>query len=126
MIDHVSIEVRDLAAAGAFYDAVLATLDYRRMNEEAGTIGWGRRHPEFWVNERPRMAAVAADSGMHVCLRAPGKEAVQAFYDAAIATGGSDDGAPGPRPEYHESYYAAFVRDPDGNRVEVVTFLTGG
>jgi catechol 2,3-dioxygenase-like lactoylglutathione lyase family enzyme len=123
MIDHISIGVRDLAVSGAFYDTVLAPLGYRRMADEAATIGWGKKHPEFWVNARPGMTPVAADTGTHICLRAPDEDAVRAFYKAALAAGGSDDGGPGLRPEYHATYYAAFARDPDGNRIEVVTFL---
>ena len=69
------------------------------------------------------MAKVAADSGVHFCLRAPSAEAVDAFHAAALAGGGSSDGAPGLRPEYHDNYYAAFIRDPDGNRIEAVTFV---
>jgi predicted lactoylglutathione lyase len=68
------------------------------------------------------MAPVAADSGVHICLRAPTREAIDAFHAAALAAGGTSDGAPGYRAHYHESYYAAFIRDPDGNRIETVTF----
>jgi catechol 2,3-dioxygenase-like lactoylglutathione lyase family enzyme len=71
MIDHVSIAVRDLAASAAFYEAVLASLGHARLIERPHTIGFGKRYPEFWLNHRPGMAAVAADTGVHVCLRAP-------------------------------------------------------
>ena len=71
------------------------------------------------------MAPVDPDCGAHVCLRAPSAEAVQAFHAAAMAGGGASDGAPGPRPEYTAGYYAAFVRDPEGNKIEAVTFTTG-
>ena len=69
------------------------------------------------------MAPVAADSGVHICLRASTTEAVDAFHAAALAAGGASDGAPGFRAHYHDSYYAAFIRDPDGNRIEAVTFV---
>jgi catechol 2,3-dioxygenase-like lactoylglutathione lyase family enzyme len=69
------------------------------------------------------MAALAADSGVHICLRAPDSAAVDAFHAAALKVGGRTDGAPGLRPEYNNAYYAAFIRDPDGNRIEAVTFL---
>ena len=69
------------------------------------------------------MDRVADDSGVHICLRAPSAEAVDAFHAAALKAGGTSDGAPGVRPEYHQTYYAAFIRDPDSNRIEAVTFL---
>ena len=122
MIDHVSIAVRDLAACGRFYDAVLATIGYGRLVTRAGTIGYGKKYPDFWLNERGAMTAPDPDSGTHVCLRAPSAEAVQAFHAAAMQGGGTSDGAPGPRPEYTAGYYAAFVRDPEGNKIEAVTF----
>lgn len=125
MIDHISIGVSDLAASGAFYDEVLAPLGQARLADEPNTIGYGKKYPEFWLNARPGMAPVNADTGIHVCLRAASTEAVDAFHAAALAAGAADDGKPGMRPEYHETYYAAFVRDPDGNRIEVVTFVTG-
>jgi catechol 2,3-dioxygenase-like lactoylglutathione lyase family enzyme len=123
MIDHVSVAVRDLAAATTFYDAVLEVLDYQRLDNRPHTVGWGKKYSDFWINLRPNMAAVPPDSGVHICLRAVSKEAVDAFHDAALANGGSSDGAPGPRKNDDPRYYAAFIRDPDGNRVEAVTFL---
>jgi len=124
MIDHISISVRDLDAAARFYDAVLGTLGFSRMREWPGTaVGYGKKHPEFWINRRAAMTAVAADSGAHICLRAPSTAEVDAFHAAALAGGGSCDGAPGLRLEYNERYYAAFIRDLDGNRIEAVTFL---
>ena len=123
MIDHVSIAVRDLAVTGHFYEAVLATLGHRKLRVAASTLGFGKRYPEFWLNHRPGMAPAAADSGHHVCLRAPDRKAVEAFHAAALQAGGSCDGAPGLRPEYSDAYYAAFIRDPEGNRIEAVTFL---
>ena len=123
MIDHVSIEVRDLKRAAAFYEAVLATVGMTKVRDWPASIGFGKAYPEFWLNHRPAMAALGADTGAHVCLRARDKDAVDAFYGAALALGATTDGAPGMRPEYNDRYYAAFIRDPDGNRVEVVTFL---
>jgi catechol 2,3-dioxygenase-like lactoylglutathione lyase family enzyme len=123
MIDHVSIAVRELVASGRFYDAVLGTLGYSRLIVRAGTIGYGKKYPEFWLNERPTKTPVDPDSGTHICLRAPDSRSVDAFHAAALATGGQSDGAPGPRPEYTAGYYAAFVRDPEGNRIEAVTFV---
>jgi catechol 2,3-dioxygenase-like lactoylglutathione lyase family enzyme len=122
MIDHVSIAVRDLEACGRFYETLLATLGYARIATRSRTIGFGKKYPEFWLNERRAMTAVDAASGAHVALRAADTPAVDAFYAAALQAGGISDGAPGPRPEYTAGYYAAFVRDPEGNRIEAVTF----
>jgi catechol 2,3-dioxygenase-like lactoylglutathione lyase family enzyme len=123
MIDHISIAVRDLAASGRFYDAVLATLGHSRLVARPATIGFGKKYPEFWLNERQHMSRVDRDSGTHICLRAPDTRSVDAFHAAALAGGGTSDGAPGPRPEYANGYYATFIRDPDGNRIEAVTFV---
>jgi catechol 2,3-dioxygenase-like lactoylglutathione lyase family enzyme len=125
MIDHVSIAVRDLAGCCRFYDAALAPLGFRRMIVRPTTIGFGKKYPEFWLNERRAMTAVDVESGAHVALRAPDTNAVDAFYSAALQANGTSDGAPGPRPEYSVGYYAAFVRDPEGNRIEAVTFTDG-
>jgi catechol 2,3-dioxygenase-like lactoylglutathione lyase family enzyme len=89
-------------------------------------VGFGKKYPDFWLNERRSLAPIAPDSGAHVCLRASSAAAVDAFHAAALAAGGTRDGAPGLRPEYTAGYYAAFVRDPDGNRIEAVTFVTSG
>jgi catechol 2,3-dioxygenase-like lactoylglutathione lyase family enzyme len=124
MIDHISIAVRDIKAAETFYTALLAPLGLSKLREWPGAaIGYGKKYPEFWINRRPEMVPVAQDSGVHICLRAASAEAVNAFHAAALAGGGASDGAPGLRREYDDRYYAAFVRDPDGNRIEVVTFV---
>jgi len=126
MIDHVSVAVRDLTRAEAFYAAVLATLGLVKLREwPDAAIGFGKTYPEFWINRRDAMDRVADDSGVHICLRAPDAAAVDAFHAAALKAGGASDGEPGIRPHYHLSYYAAFARDPDGNRIEAVTFLRG-
>jgi catechol 2,3-dioxygenase-like lactoylglutathione lyase family enzyme len=122
MIDHVSIAVRDLAGCARFYETVLVTLGYARLVTRPKTIGFGKKYPEFWLNERLHMTPVDADSGVHICLRARDAEAVQAFHAAAIGAGGSSDGAPGPRSGEMNGYYAAFIRDPEGNRIEAATF----
>ena len=126
MIDHVSIAVRDLNACGRFYDAVLATIGFNRLVTRPGTIGFGKKYPDFWLNERRAMTPADPDSGTHICIRASSIEAVQGFHAAAMAGGGASDGPPGPRPEYSAGYYAAFVRDPEGNKIEAVTFTVGG
>lgn len=124
MIDHVSIAVRDLRAAEAFYAALLAPLGMTKLREWPGAaIGYGKKYPDFWINCREAMNRVADDSGVHICLRAADTAAVDAFHAAALKAGGTSDGAPGLRAKYHDNYYAAFIRDPDGNRIEAVTFL---
>ena len=123
MIDHVSLAVRDLDRAARFYDAVLGALGLARLETRPDTVGFGKRYPEFWLNRRAALTPTAPDSGAHVCLRARSTEAVDAFHAAALAAGGTCDGAPGPRPQHGEGYYAAFIRDGDGNRIEAVTFL---
>jgi catechol 2,3-dioxygenase-like lactoylglutathione lyase family enzyme len=121
MIDHVSVAVRDLAAAMRFYDAVLAVLGYKRLETRAATAGYGKQYSEFWINLR---ADAASSDGAHVCLRARSTDAVDAFHAAALKAGGSTDGAPGSREhDGNNTYYAAFIRDPDGNRIEAVTFV---
>ncbi len=124
MIDHVSIAVRDLEAATRFYEAVLATIGLNKLAVRPATVGFGKSYPEFWLNLRRDMMPVAADSGAHVSLRARSTDIVDAFHAAALRAGGSSDGAPGLRPQHGEGYYAAFIRDPDGNRIEAVTFLS--
>ena len=124
MIDHISIAVRDLKNAEAFYAALLAPLGLTKLREwPDAAIGFGKKYPEFWINKRAAMDRLASDSGVHICLRAPDTAAVDAFHNAALKAGGASDGAPGLRAEYHGGYYAAFIRDPDGNRIEAVTFL---
>jgi catechol 2,3-dioxygenase-like lactoylglutathione lyase family enzyme len=123
MIDHVSIAVRDLAAGAAFYDSVLATIGYARLVERPLTVGFGKTYPEFWLNHRPGMAPVAPDTGVHVCLRVPSAAAVDAFHAAALGAGAACDGPPGFRQASTQNYYAAFIRDADGNKIEAVTFV---
>jgi catechol 2,3-dioxygenase-like lactoylglutathione lyase family enzyme len=122
MIDHVSVGVSDLERAARFYQAALAALGLSRLVSRPATIGFGKSYPEFWINLRAGMAQVAPESGVHVCLRAKSAGEVDAFHAAALSAGGTSDGAPGLRPHERVRYYAAFVRDPDGNRIEAVTF----
>jgi catechol 2,3-dioxygenase-like lactoylglutathione lyase family enzyme len=123
MIDHISIAVRDLDKAARFYQAMLGAIGYATLETRPHTIGFGKTYPEFWINLRAGMAPVAGDSGAHAGLRVRSTELVDAFHAAALAAGGTSDGAPGLRPQHGEGYYAAFIRDPDGNRIEAVTFL---
>ena len=120
MIDHVSIPVRDLGAATRFYERVLATIGYEKLVVRATTVGFGKRYPDFWLNARP---AASVSDGAHVALRATGRDLVDAFHAVAVSAGGASDGEPGLRPDETGRYYAAFIRDADGNRIEAVTFL---
>jgi catechol 2,3-dioxygenase-like lactoylglutathione lyase family enzyme len=122
MIDHVSIAVSDLDVSTRFYERVLETLGYAKLVVRPTTVGFGKKYPEFWLNLRPGMAPVEAGSGAHMCLRARDAAMVQAFHEAALGAGGWSDGAPGLRVGDSAGYYAAFIRDPDGNRIEAVTF----
>ena len=124
MLDHVSITVSDLGRAGPFYDAVTAALGHPCVRRDAAMLGYGIRNRadddgHGYISIRATGAAIVADR-RHWCFRAPSREAVDAFHAAGLAHGGSDDGAPGLRPDYHEAYYAAFLLDPDGNRIEAV------
>ena len=122
MIDHISIAVRDLQASATFYAAALAPLDLTRLVERPAMIGFGKRYPELWLNARPGMAPLPSDVGAHAAFRAPSPESVTAFHTAALAAGGTCDGPPGPRQAAMTTYFGAFVRDPDGNRLEAVHF----
>lgn len=127
MIDHVSLGVSDLSRAARFYAAVLAPFGLVELVTRPRAIGFGKAYPELWINLREGLRA-DPDSGAHVALRTRLAEAVDAFHRAALAHGAADDGAPGERPygSGPNRYYAAFVRDPDGNRLERVAFLPRG
>jgi len=122
MTDHVSIAVRNLAASAGLYDRVLAPLGLSRLVERPATVGFGKRYPEFWLNLRAGLAPVPAETGSHVCLRAPDEDAVRAFHAAALERGGTTAGEPGPRQGAQTTYYGAFIYDLDGNKIEAVFF----
>jgi catechol 2,3-dioxygenase-like lactoylglutathione lyase family enzyme len=125
ILSHVSIGTNDFERAVAFYDRVLPTLGCRRVAEHPGAVAYGRRFPEFWVQRPFDDGPASVGNGTHVGFIAPSKEAVDAFHRAAVAAGGTDDGAPGPRPDYGEPYYGCFVRDPDRHKIEA-TFWDRG
>ena len=118
ILHHLSIGTGNLESARRFYDAVMATIGARRIMEFPFAVAYGKRFPEFWVAQPLDGSEASVGSGTHVCFIAPSREAVGEFHAAGIAAGGSDDGAPGPRPEYGPAYYACFLRDPDGHKVE--------
>src|SRR5260221_8512268 len=121
MIDHISVGVSDLERSARFYEATLAPLGLSRLVTRPATIGFGKNYPEFWINLRAAMTPVPPESGAHICLRAKTAGDVDAFHAAALATGGRSDGAPGLQPHDRVRYYAAFVIDLDGNRIEAGT-----
>jgi catechol 2,3-dioxygenase-like lactoylglutathione lyase family enzyme len=123
MIDHISVGVADLDRGARFYEATLAALGLTRLVTRPATVGFGKNYPEFWINLRAGMAKVAPESGTHICLRARTTAEIDAFHAAALDAGGVSDGPPGLRPHDRVKYYAAFVIDPDGNRIEAVTFI---
>ena len=116
MIDHAGVSASDIDKSKAFYKAALAPLGYEPLMESEDAAGFGvAPKPDFWVGQgTPSVSAV------HVAFRADTRGQVDAFYRAAIAAGGRDNGAPGLRPHYHANYYGAFVLDPDGNNIEAV------
>jgi catechol 2,3-dioxygenase-like lactoylglutathione lyase family enzyme len=122
MIDHVSVPVRDLAAAAAFYQRLLEPLGYTRLVTRPGTIGFGKTYPELWLNLRAALPAPPGDPGGHVALRAGSEGAVRAFHAAALAGGGTSAGEPGPRQAAMTTYFGAFILDLDGNKLEAISF----
>jgi catechol 2,3-dioxygenase-like lactoylglutathione lyase family enzyme len=125
MLHHVSVGVRDVARAATFYDPVLKALGYKRvMDYSPGAIAYGesRDKPEFWIGLPHDQAVPTGGNGTHVAFAAKSKGAVNKFHDAALKAGGSNNGEPGPRPDYGPAYYGAFIYDLDGNKIEA-TFI---
>jgi len=119
MLDHIGIEVSDLDRSKAFYAAALAPLGYSLAHAFEGGAGFGSGEgiPDFWI------AAGAPKTGTHVAFTVQTRDAVHTFHEAGLAAGGTDNGAPGPRPQYTPTYYAAYVHDPDGHNIEAVCHL---
>jgi len=120
MIAHISIGVRDIGRSRGFYDAALEPLGYRciRAARAATGYGYGAETIAFWVVFAEHPVMPDEKSGLHLCFAAPSTAAVDAFHAAALRSGGRDNGRPGLRPVYAPDYYAAFVVDPDGYRIE--------
>lgn len=118
MLDHISFGVADVARTRKFYDAALEPLGYNRLSNSADSLGYGAESVSLWINKAARPVPADKESGLHFCFAAPSRDAVDKFHAAALAKGGSDNGAPGLRADYGDNYYAAFVVDPDGYRIE--------
>lgn len=118
IIHHISIGTNDFDRAIAFYDQVMATIGAKRVFEFPGAVAYGKEFPELWVQTPIDGATASCGNGSHFAFIAPSREAVQAFYDAALAAGGTSDGEPGPRPDYGPDYFGCFVRDLDGHKIE--------
>lgn len=119
IMNHVSLAVSDGEKSLPFYDAVLATVGARRIIEHEDAIAYGKLFPEFWVHTVPFDGGEAETAnGVHFAFFADSEEMVKAFYEVALANGGTDDGPPGPRPLYGAPYYGCFIRDPDGHKIE--------
>ena len=117
MIDHVTLNVRDLEACKAFYEQALKPIGYELLLDFVEGCGYGAEgKPDFFLAQRGEPSAPA-----HVALRSPNRQTVDAFHEAALAAGGTDNGPPGVRRVYHEYYYGAYVLDPEGNNIEAVT-----
>ena len=116
MLDHIKLFVSDVDRSKAFYELAFQPLGYRVLLEPApGIVGMGRDFPNFWLAQ-----AEGSSTTAHVAIRADTRSVVDEFHAAALAGGGTDNGTPGLRPQYHPSYYGAFVHDPDGNNIEAV------
>lgn len=118
MFDHVSIGVSDIKRAGRFYDAALGPLGYTRLSDGEGSLGYGAKEVALWLGAAKKPVKADMESGLHFCLVAPDRKSVDAFHAAALKAGGKDNGGPGLRIDYGVNYYAAFVVDPDGYRLE--------
>ena len=118
MINHVSIGVHDVARSKKFYDAALKPLGYRRLSDGETSLGYGDKAVVLWVQKAERPVPADMASGLHFCFDAPSRKSVDEFHKAAMAAGGKDNGPAGLRADYGDNYYAGFVVDPDGYRLE--------
>src|SRR4051794_24104993 len=121
MIHHLSLGTNDARRARTFYDPVLAVLGLRLIREDDGALHYGTGDILFSLTSPVDGRPASPGNGVHVAFAARDRRMVQEFHRTALAHGGADDGAPGLRPEYDGNYYGAFVRDPDGNKIEAVT-----
>ncbi len=120
MFDHISFGVRDIARSRRFYDAALAPLGFSALSVGDNSLGYGKDAAALWLSLSASPVPADPRSGLHVCFTAPSRAAVGEFHRAVLATGGRDNGAPGLRADYGPTYYAAYVVDPDGYRLEAL------
>jgi catechol 2,3-dioxygenase-like lactoylglutathione lyase family enzyme len=118
MFDHISIGVADIPRARRFYDEALKPLGFTLLSDGETSLGYGKKTIGLWILAVEHPVPPDMSSGLHFCFAAPDVRSVAAFYSAAIAAGGKDNGVPGHRPDYGDDYYAAYVIDPDGYRLE--------
>ena len=118
MINHVSIGVRDIAQTKRFYDAALKPLGYKAISASDTSLGHGKDAVVLWISPTDKPVPAEETSGLHFCFDAPTRKSVAAFHAGALGAGGKDNGKPGLRADYGPNYYAAFVVDPDGYRIE--------
>jgi len=118
IISHISIGTNNFDRAVTFYDKVLSTLGCKQLMKHPGAVAYGKEFPEFWVQTPFNGEPATIGNGSHIGFIANTKEAVHAFHEAALSEGGTDDGAPGPRPDYGDAYYGCFIKDLDGNKIE--------
>jgi catechol 2,3-dioxygenase-like lactoylglutathione lyase family enzyme len=122
MIHHVSVGTNDVGRARAFYDPLMQLIGLRVLKASAGSVHYGASDIVFSVETPVDGRPASAGNGVHVAFQAPDRETVRRFHQIAIANGGTDAGAPGIRDKYNANYYGAFVLDPDGNKIEAVTY----
>lgn len=118
MINHISIGVQSIPAAKQFYDAVLGALGYRCWSQDATSLGYGKQAPCLWLLQNTEVRSADPRPGLHLCFDATSRHHVDRFHAAGLKAGGKDNGKPGIRADYSPDYYAAFLTDPDGYRIE--------
>jgi catechol 2,3-dioxygenase-like lactoylglutathione lyase family enzyme len=121
MFDHVSLGVRNMARSRRFYDSALAPLGFAALSVGADSLGYGKAAVALWLSVSASPVPADPKSGLHFCFSAPSRAAVDEFHRAGLASGERDNGAPGLRGDYGPTYYAAYIVDPDGYRLEALT-----
>jgi catechol 2,3-dioxygenase-like lactoylglutathione lyase family enzyme len=122
MIHHVSVGTNDVQRARAFYDPLMALIGFRVLKSSDRSVHYGASDIVFSLETPVNGEPASAGNGVHIAFQAPDRETVRRFHSSAITNGGRDEGAPGIREQYNANYYGAFVRDPDGNKIEAVTY----
>jgi len=128
MYSHTTVGTNDMPRSVAFYDKVMAALDHGALFKLDNVVAYGddMTGPKLFVLFPFDQGKAVPGNGMHIAFLAPNRAAVDAFHAAALEMGGTSEGAPGPRPHYHPNYYAAYVRDPDGNKIQAVCHSSKG